>query len=110
MAKFRNVDKRRPGENKEQKRRRSNREKEQIEHEKHVRRILGYRSLSSNPHCFQSLTSSLAAPIAPRLAKEETWAEYFGLKFYRFQKWLQSLWAAARFQRADAWIPADRLR
>lgn len=45
-----------------------------------------------------------------RPTKEETWTEYFGLKFYRFQKWLRALWSAARFQKTNAWIPADLFR
>ena len=45
---------------------------------------------------------------APRPVKEETWGEYLSLKFYRFQRWLRALWAAARFTHPAAWLLAGR--
>ncbi|MBU2037362.1 hypothetical protein KJ866_04170 [Patescibacteria group bacterium] len=45
---------------------------------------------------------------APRPVKEETWAEYFNLKFYRLCKWFKRLWAAARFTHPAAWLLAGR--
>lgn len=47
---------------------------------------------------------------APRPMKEETWGEYLSLKFYRFQRWSRSLWAAARFTHPVAWFLVSRHR
>jgi len=40
---------------------------------------------------------------APRTVEQETWIEYFGLKFYRFRQWFQKLWATARLGRNSGW-------
>lgn len=140
MAVFRNRDKRRPWETKEQKRERNFWEAGVVlEHRtnrmlssiakgfsKHLAEhpTIGEHAYLEGCHPLEDILrarkniSSVQWQItrkrvsALRPVKEETWAEYFhfGLTFYRLCKWLRSLWATANFRRPSLWMTKERFK
>ena len=114
MAKFRNVDKRRPWENPQQKRARKM--KEALLMGKQKWEAIGEDVARASEEGWpagaaksiveryklgnQSETVfSVKRDVSLTRFKDETWSEFFGLKFYRFQKWFGRLWVAAGFQK-----------
>lgn len=132
MAKFKNVDKRRLWETKEQKRKRNLREARFRLDQALGSVVRGFsRHLAAHSAIGEHAYPERARPLedvlrarektllvqprkatAPPSAKEETWAEYFhfGLTFYRLQKWLRSLWATANFRRPSVWMTMRHLK
>jgi len=125
MAVFRNVDKRRPRKNPQQKRARKEREQRMIERIKWevigkdvarasgmswpagaAKAIVDKHKLGERSEIVFSTDRKIA--LSRNSALEETWAEYFSLRFYRAGKWFAQLWATAGFQKIGAWMPTDR--
>jgi len=116
MAKFRNSFKRRPWETKVQKRERNFQEAGVILKHR-TEQILAVAATGRDGYYLSQFLATRKKALlckhkilVPQPVKEETWAEYFNLKFYRFQRWLRSLWAAAGLGRPGLLMTMDRLR
>jgi hypothetical protein len=131
MAVFKNRDKRRPWESPKQKRARKEWEKRllELEWQSQLRSRL-QPSVPEFPSSWEIIkgmdeylskhpvTDSqpyppelyLPADFKPRplFVGGRIWSGFFGLSFYRLQKWFARLWGEARLQRTGAWLPAGR--